>query len=77
MAQMYLHLFGLFSENYKIKTTFGGAFADLQQMKEAYDGRPLYKRDTWPVSAFWDVGNEDDRYKEVNRFMEDLLELDE
>ena len=77
MAQMYLHLFGLFSENYKIKTTFGGAFADLQQMKEAYDGRPLYKRDSWPISAFWDVGNEDDRYKEVNRFMEDLLEMDE
>lgn len=77
MAQMYLHLFGSFSENYKIKTTFGGAFADLQQMKEAYDGRPLHKQDTWSVSAIWDAGNEDDRYKEVNRFMEDLLEMDE
>lgn len=76
MAQMYLHLFGLFSENYKIKSTLY-PFADLQQMKEAYDRRPAYKRDTWPVTAFWDVGNEDDRYKEVNRFMEELLEMDE
>ncbi len=76
MAQMYLHLYGAFSENYKIKATFD-AFADLQQMKKAYDGRPLYKRDSWSISAFWDVGNEDDRYKEVNRFMEELLEMDE
>lgn len=76
MAQMYLHLYGSFCEKYKIKATLY-PFADLQQMKEAYDGRPLYKRDSWSVSAFWDVGNEDDRYKEVNRFMEDLLEMDE
>lgn len=76
MAQMYLHLYGSFSENYKIKTTLY-PFADLQQMKEAYDGRPAYERDSWSVSAFWDVGNEDDRYKEVNRFMKDLLEMDE
>ena len=76
MAQMYLHLYGSFSENYKIKATLD-AFADLQQMKEAYDGRPAYKRDSWSSSAFWDVGNEDDRYREVNRFMEELLEMDE
>lgn len=76
MAQMYLQLFGSFSENYKIKSTLY-PFADLQEMKEAYDRRPAYKRDSWPVSAFWDVGNEDDRYKEVNRFMEELLEMDE
>ena len=76
MAQMYLHLFGLFSENYKMKSTLY-PFEDLQQMKEDYDGRPLHKQDTWNVSAFWDAGNEDDRYKEVNRFMEDLLEMDE
>ena len=76
MAQMYLQLFGSFSENYKIKSTLY-PFADLQEMKEAYDRRPAYKRDTWPIMAFWDVGNEDDRYKEVNRFMEELLEMDE